>query len=673
MTTTTYGWLVLAFPLLGTLIIGAGFKKLPGRTAGWIGTAAIFLAFLAALATLISLQGHSADHRQLVSSLWNYASTVGIDAQMSILVDPLSVFMILVVTGVSTTIHLYSVSYMDKDRGFARYFAYLNFFVFSMLLLVLAGNFLLLIVGWAFVGAASYLLISFWYRRTTATRAGIKAFVINVVGDVGLVLGTYFLFKHTGTLDFLKAFKAAPNVFTSGEGDVTAGCLLLLVGAFAKSAQIPLHTWLPDAMEGPTPVSALIHAATMVTAGVYLIARMHPFFELAPAAQDVGAVVGCATLVIAATIALTQTDIKRVIAYSTMSQIGYMIMGVSVGAYAAGMFHLMTHAFFKALLFMGAGSIIGAMGGEQSLEKMKGFRKAMPFTFACFVIGGLALSGIPPFSGFFSKDEILLVTGERGGWHWALYAFGYLGAFMTAIYTFRMIFRAFYGDPVEQAQELESNSHPPHLHHAPKPTNPATGEVEDTDVGFPGPTHAIAERALPMRVAMSILAVGAVGAGLVQIPTVDYVIDKFLEPSFAGSALYTVHTRDGLLVFGLILGTALGLSGIAIAWRIWVKQPSIAVQARTRFKPLYTLFVNKWYFDELIDALVAKPAAAAGRFAGNTFERVFVDGAIIGGVTSLVRAGSASVRAVQTGLLRYYAALVVLGVAALGLYFLLQT
>jgi NADH-quinone oxidoreductase subunit L len=669
VSTTTYGWLVLAFPLLGTIAIGAGYRKLPGRSAGWIATAAIGLAFLAALGALISLEGHSSDHRQLVSSLWNYASTVGVDAQMSILVDPLSVFMILVVTGVSTMIHLYSVSYMDEDRGFNRYFAYLNFFVFSMLLLVLAGNFLLLIVGWAFVGAASYLLISYWYRRTTATRAGIKAFVINVVGDVGLVLGTYFLFKHTGTLDFLKAFNAAPNVFTSGEGDVVAGCLLLLVGAFAKSAQIPLHTWLPDAMEGPTPVSALIHAATMVTAGVYLIARMHPFFELAPAAQDVGAVIGCATLVIAATIAITQTDIKRVIAYSTMSQIGYMIMGVSVGAYAAGMFHLMTHAFFKALLFMSAGSIIGAMAGEQSLDRMKGFRKAMPFTFACFVIGGLALSGIPPFSGFFSKDEILLVTGERGGWHWALYVFGYIGAFMTAIYTFRMIFRAFYGDPVQEASELEGG----HPHHAAEPTNPATGEVEDTDVGFPGPTHAIAERALPMRIAMVVLAIGAVGAGLVQIPEVDFVIDDFLKPSFAGSALYEVHTRDGLLVFGLILGTLLGLAGIAIAWRIWVKQPSIAVTARERFKPAYTLFVNKWWFDELIDALVVRPATAAGRFANTTVERVFVDGALIGGATSLVRAGSASVRAVQTGLLRYYAALVVLGVAALGLYFLLQT
>src|SRR6202050_1180130 len=465
MSATAYGSAVREFPPGGLLAPAPGCRRLPGRSAGWLATGAIFLSFLAALGALIKIQGVAPAHREMVSSLWNYASTVGIDAQMSILVDPLSVYMILVVSGVSTLIHLYSISYMEGDRGFVRYFSYLNFFVFSMLLLVLAGNFLLLIVGWAVVGAASYLLISFWYRRTTATRAGIKAFVINVVGDVGLVLGTYFIFKHTHTLDLLKTFHAAEaGAFGHGtdNGDLVAGCVLLLVGAFAKSAQIPLHTWLPDAMEGPTPVSSLIHAATMVTAGVYLIARMHTLFELAPAAQDVGATVGALTLFIAGTIGLAQTDIKRVIAYSTMSQIGYMIMGVSVGAYAAGLFHLMTHAFFKALLFMAAGSIIGAMAGEQSLEKMGGFRKALPFTYACFIVGGLALSGIPPFSGFFSKDDILLVTAERGGWHWALYVMGYVGAFLTAIYTFRMIFRAFYGDPVKEAQELEAG----HLQHA---------------------------------------------------------------------------------------------------------------------------------------------------------------------------------------------------------------
>src|SRR6201998_3744307 len=420
MTQTTYGWLVLAFPLAGVLLLALGYRSLPGRTAGWIGSAAIFLSFLAAIGALLTMQSHAPDQRQQVSALWEYAVTSGINARMSILVDPLSVFMILIVSGVSTLIHVYSVSYLDKDRGYVRYFAYLNFFVFSMLLLVLASNFLLLIVGWAFVGAASYLLISFWYRRGTATKAGIKAFVINVVGDVGVVLGTFFILRHSGTLDFLGTFRAAEGgAFTGHQGSLTAGCLLLLVGAFAQRAQIPLHTWLPDAMEGPTPVSSLIHAATMVTAGVYLIARMHPLFQLAPAAQDVGAVAGAATLLVAGTIALVQTDIKRVIAYSTMSQIGYMIMGVSIGAYAAGLFHLMTHAFFKALLFMAAGSIIGAMGGEQSLNRMGGFRKALPFTYACFLIGGLALSGIPPFSGFFSKDEILLVTGGVGGRPWA--------------------------------------------------------------------------------------------------------------------------------------------------------------------------------------------------------------------------------------------------------------
>jgi NADH-quinone oxidoreductase subunit L len=674
MSTTTYGWLVLLFPLLGMLVTALGFRALPGRSAGWIGTGAIFLAFLAAVGALISLQGHAPAHRQLVSSLWDYASTAGIDAQMSILLDPLSVFMILVVTGVSTLIHLYSISYMQGDRGFARYFSYLNFFVFSMLLLVLAGNFLLLIAGWAFVGAASYLLISFWYRRTTATRAGIKAFVINVVGDVGLVLGTYFIFKHTGTLDLLRTFHATEaGVFGhgSGDGDLIAGCVLLLVGAFAKSAQIPLHTWLPDAMEGPTPVSSLIHAATMVTAGVYLIARMHPLFELAPAAQDVGAVVGAATLLIAGTIGLAQTDIKRVIAYSTMSQIGYMIMGVSVGAYAAGLFHLMTHAFFKALLFMAAGSIIGAMAGEQSLDRMGGFRKAMPFTYGCFIIGGLALSGIPPFSGFFSKDEVLLVTGERGGWHWALYVAGYLGALLTALYTFRMIFRAFHGEPVAEARELQAG----HLHHAEVPRNPANGEEEDTDVGFPGPEHTIAERALPMRVAMGVLAVGAIGAGLVQIPEVDSVITSFLRPTFAASALYEPHTRDGLLAFGLALGTALGLVGIAIAHRIWVARPGTAPALVARApggRALYRLFVEKWYFDELIDLLVVRPGAAAGRFARATFERLVIDDTLVGGTTGLVRAGSAAVRAAQSGFVRYYAALLVLGVTGVGFYFLLQ-
>src|SRR3954469_15675645 len=322
MTRGTWGWLILAFPLAGSIVIALGWRGWPGRTAGWMGSLAIALAFASSIGAFASLMAKDPEQRSVVSNAFDYIDIAGVHVSLGVLIDPLSVFMCLVVTGVSMLIHFYSVAYMDSDRGYVRFFSYLNFFVFSMLLLVLASNFILLIVGWAFVGAASYLLISFWYRRTTATSAGIKAFVINVVGDVGLVLGTYFIFRHAGTLDFLGTFK---GVGSQPEGSLTAGCILLLVGAFAKSAQVPFHTWLPDAMEGPTPVSALIHAATMVTAGVYLIARMWPLFEHAPAAADVGVVIGCVTLLIAGTIGLVVTDLKRVIAYSTMSQIGYKI------------------------------------------------------------------------------------------------------------------------------------------------------------------------------------------------------------------------------------------------------------------------------------------------------------------------------------------------------------
>jgi NADH-quinone oxidoreductase subunit L len=664
-------WVILLAPLMGAIVLGLSYRPLRDKkAAGYIGTAAIAVAFAAAIKTLIDLQDRPHEERQVVVKAWDYARTLGVDAELSLLIDPLSVFMALVVTGVSMLIHLYSVSYMASDRGYVRFFAYLNFFVFSMLVLVLAGNFVLLIVGWAFVGAASYLLISFWYRRTTATRAGIKAFVINVVGDVGLVLGTYFIFKGVGTVDFLKAFEGVQDAFGRNDGDLVAGCLLLLVGAFAKSAQVPLHTWLPDAMEGPTPVSALIHAATMVTAGVYLIARMHPLFEQAPAAADVGAIIGCLTLIIAATIGLVVTDLKRVIAYSTMSQIGYMVMGVSSFAYTAGLFHLMTHAFFKALLFMAAGSVIAAMAGQQNLDKMGGFRKAMPFTLGCFIIGGLALSGIPPFSGFFSKDEILTMVAAREDWHVVLAVVGYIGAFMTAVYTFRMIFRAFWGEPVPEAQSLIDG----HLYHAEQHTNPATGEVEDTDVGFPGADHHIAEQEGSMKVAMGLLAVGAIVGGILQIPQVTHILHDFLEPTFADSAYYEeLEPSDSLTYGGMVIGALLGLAGIALAYRLWVKRPSTPARIQARAGRLHTFFANKWYFDELIDTVIVRPFAWFGRFARNTFERVFVDGVIVGGTTGAVRSGSAAVRAIQSGYLRYYAALLLFGLTALGLYFLLQS
>jgi NADH-quinone oxidoreductase subunit L len=667
MSATAYGWLVLAFPLAGALVNGIGFRVWRGRTAGWIGTAAIGLSFLASLGMLFQLLDVGSEERHFTSSLYDYASAGGIHIQLNILVDPLSVFMCLVVSGVSTLIHLYSVSYMDSDRGFNRFFTYLNFFVFSMLLLVLAGNLVLLIVGWAFVGFASYALISFWYRRTTATRAGMKAFVINVIGDVGMVLAAFFIFRDLDTFDLEGIFSAAQSTFHTNQGVAIAICLLLMVGAFAKSAQIPLHTWLPDAMEGPTPVSALIHAATMVTAGVYLIARFWPVFELAPTAQDIVAMVGLVTLLVAATIALVVTDLKRIIAYSTMSQIGYMMVGVGIGAYSAGLFHLMTHAFFKALLFMAAGSIIAAMANRQNIDLMSGFRRAMPFTSALLIVGALALAAFPFTSGFFSKDEILVFASERGGGYWIFTIGGYLGALLTAFYAFRIGFRVVWGEPSPEARELEQG----HISHA-EPENPATGEKEDTDVGFPGPEHHIAEREMPMKIAMSILGFGALFAGFLQIPGVDHVVESFLEPTFEGSRYADVVPSTGAAWFGLLVGAIISLAGIGIAYWMYVLRPGVSAELVRRLRWLHDFLERKWYFDEAIDLLFVRPALAVGRWANSTFERYVIDGLVVG-VTDLVRGASAGVRGAQSGYLRSYALLLVTGFAGLGLYFLLQS
>ena len=762
MSATTYAWLVLAFPLAGTLVIALGWRVLFGRLAGWLGSFAILLSFAAGVGALLELLALPEEERSLTASAFDYASTAGLDADLGILVDPLSVFMVLVVSGVSFLIHLYSVAYIASDGGYARFFSYLNFFVFSMLLLVLAGNFVLLIVGWAFVGAASYLLISFWYRRMTATAAGIKAFVINVVGDVGLVLATFLLFQATGALDYAGVFTGAEEAFAENDGTLVAACLLLLVGAFAKSAQIPLHTWLPDAMEGPTPVSALIHAATMVTAGVYLIARTHPLFELAPAAADVAAIIGTLTLVMAATIALVVTDLKRVIAYSTMSQIGYMVLGVSVfaygaglfhlmthaffkallfmgagsvigamageqsidrmggfrkampltfvtftvgalalagfplmsgffskdeilaytvnrgggyvvlgvsvAAYGAGMFHLMTHAFFKALLFMGAGSVIGAMGGEQSLDRMGGFRKAMPFTFATFTLGALALAGAPLLSGFFSKDEILAFTIDRGGGYVILGVVGYVAALITAFYAFRMVFRVFFGKAAPEAAELARGG----IHHA-DPQNPATGEVEDSDVGFPGPEHHVAERSAPMAAAMAPLALLSVVAGLVAIPGVTDTLEHFLEPTFADSRFIDVHPSESAEYIGLAVGGAIGLLGIAIAYVLYMRRPGVTLALRDRLRPVHSFLARKWYFDELLDALFVRPAAGFGRFGRTVVESALVQGLLVGGASGAVRAGTSFARTIQSGYLRAYALLLFVGVSGLALYFLIAS
>ena len=668
MSATDYGWLVLVFPLVGMLVNSFGWRVLPGRLPGWIASAAIGLAFLAAIGALVQMQDLPADQRSLVDSAWTYAATAGVRVDMAILVDPLSVFMCLVVSGVSFLIHIYSVAYMTSDHGYARYFAYLNYFVFSMLLLVLAANFIILIIGWAFVGAASYLLISFWYRRGTATYAGIKAFVMNVIGDVGLVIAAFLLLNETGTLNFGPMFAAAGEVFPTDDGTLIAACLLILVGAFAKSAQLPLHTWLPDAMEGPTPVSALIHAATMVTAGVYLIARMHPLFELAPTAADISAIIGVLTLFFAATVALVVTDLKRIIAYSTISQIGYMVLGVSVAAYGAGLFHLMTHAFFKALLFMGAGSVISAMAGLQNIDRMGGFRRAMPFTFVTFTVGALALAAFPITSGFFSKDEILAFTINRGGGYWVLAIAGYIAAALTAFYAFRMVFRVFYGDPVPEARELEEG----HLAHG-APQNPMTGESEDTDVGFPGPEHHIAERSRPMKAAMAPLALLAIVGGLVQIPGVSDVIENFLEPTFEDSRFHDTAPTEGSELVGLVVGGLISIGAIAIAFTLYLRRPGTTDRLRGRFAAVHTFLAHKWYFDELYDAVFVRPAATAGSFGRRVVETDFVQGFLVGGATGIVRAGTSFARAIQTGYLRAYALLLLLGLGGLALYFLIAS
>src|SRR5213594_3286945 len=436
-----YGaWICLLSPLAAAGLITLTGERISRRTAGYLATLSCFVAFGGAVATFIGLLGREGEQRSIVSTAWTWISGGSYRSGFEVMIDPLSVFMMLIVAGVGCLIVGYSIGYMDGDNEERRYFAYMALFVFSMLLLVQSGNLLLLLAGWGMVGLSSYLLIGFWHDRPSAIAAAKKAFVMNAIGDATMALAFFLLIKKAGSLDF---------GILGGEYSSTVANLValgLLGGAVAKSAQLPLQTWLPDAMEGPTPVSALIHAATMVTAGVYLIVRTHLIFELAPKVQDVAAGLGAATLLMAGLIALVQTDIKRVIAYSTMAQIGYMFLGVGVGAYANGMFHLLTHAFFKALLFMAAGIVIHALAGEQDMRRMGGLGERMPRVRLAFLIGALALVGIPPFAGFFSKDSILAAAMDHGTYGYILWIVGLVGTFLTGLYTFRMFFMVFGGE-----------------------------------------------------------------------------------------------------------------------------------------------------------------------------------------------------------------------------------
>jgi len=611
----TLALLVLLIPLAGFLVNALVGRLIPRMVVGWVGAGSIGLAFVLALATLAQvLGGHQAD-----TTYFTWWASGDFNVPFNLYVDALSTLMILVITGVGFMIHAYSIGYMGEDPGFSRFFAYMNLFVFSMLLLVLAGNFVWLIIGWAGVGLCSYLLIGFWYERTSAVMAARKAFVMNVIGDVGLIFGAFLLFLNLRALDYGTVF-ARLHQLPRGGSVITAACLLLLVGGVAKSAQLPLHTWLPDAMEGPTPVSALIHAATMVTAGVYLVARMHLLYDWAPIAAGTVAVIGAVTALFAATIGMVQVDIKRVLAYSTMSQIGYMFLAVGIGAYTAGMFHFMTHAFFKALLFLAAGNVIHALHDEQDIRKMGNLRRGLPITFWTFLVGTLAISGAPLLSGFFSKDQIIHAAVTMGPAAPLLGLIALFTAGLTVFYMFRLFFIAFGWEWLPED--------PRHLHEAP-----------------------------PVQtVPVIILAGFAIIGGYIGV-------GGFLQPVLGKAAEATPAEFLGLAA----VTTVVALAGFLLAYRLYARDPAAAAAITARVRPVYTLLWRKYYVDELYDRLFVRPGMAVGRFLDEVFEPRVLDGFIDGLVLGIGDLAD-DWRHFQTGKVRRYALWTLGGAALLTAY-----
>jgi len=624
-----YGsWICLLSPLAAAGLITLAGERITRRGAGYLATLSCFVSFGGAIAAFVSLLGRHAEQRSVLSTAWIWITGGTFRSGFEVLIDPLSVMMMLVVSGVGALIVLYSIGYMDGDREERRYFAYMALFVFSMLLLVQGGNLLILLAGWGMVGLSSYLLIGFWHERPSAIAAAKKAFVMNAIGDATMALALFLLIQKAGSVEF---------GILGGEYSSTVANLValgLLGGAVAKSAQLPLQTWLPDAMEGPTPVSALIHAATMVTAGVYLIVRTSPLFEAAPKVLELAGGLGAITLVMAGLIALVQTDIKRVIAYSTMSQIGYMFLAVGLGAYADGMFHLMTHAFFKALLFMAAGLVIHALAGEQDIRKMGGLRRLMPFTFVAFIVGTLSLTGIPPFAGFFSKDSILAAALSQGWYGQLLWAAGMTGAFLTGLYSARLFFIVFWGEPSAFVREhLMIGSHASaregHTSHERHETHMHSGE---------GP--------LSMTWTVGILTVLATIGGWIQFADVWTPISNWLDP-VAEPLVQATGTQE---LVSSVLAVGLGLVGIWIAWLIYAER-----QVRVpRFAHVQTLLEHKFYFDELYDLLFYRPSVLLATGLYRLIEQPLVFGSIRELVRAFREAGQGTGR-LQTGLVRTYA------------------
>jgi NADH-quinone oxidoreductase subunit L len=633
-------WLCLLAPLAGALAITLAGRRISRSAAGWLSTGSVFIGFAGALVAFVQVLGESPDDRSHLSTAYTWLGAGKFNVAMQILIDPVSLTMMLIITGVGGLIVWYSMGYMKGEDEERRYFAYMALFVFSMLMLVMGGNLLLLLVGWGLVGLASYLLIGYYHDRPAAVAAAKKAFLMNAIGDAAMALGFFLLIAKTGSLDFSTTFAAASNgELSSSTANLVA--LGLLAGAIAKSAQLPLHTWLPDAMEGPTPVSALIHAATMVTAGVYLIVRARPIFEAAPGVQHLAAILGALTLLVAGLIALVQWDIKRVIAYSTMAQIGYMFLGAGVGAYDFALFHLMTHAFFKALLFLAAGIVIHRLAGEQDIRKMGGLRKIMPITSVMFLIGTLALMGVPPLSGFWSKDAILasaLATGGALGWF--LYIAGLVGALLTGMYALRLYLIVFHGEP--SAYVLEH-----------------TGDHAGAD-GDAAHGHGDGEGPRSMLIPVGVLTVFAVIGGFVDVPGVYTGFANWINPvaePLADPSVLQDYGSSFIAVIAAVLGGAVAFVMFK-AGREIVGKPAVR-----------EVLAHKLYFDELYDAVFSRPAQLIASRLRDDVEGPVVQGSL-GEISGGLRDVAGGTARLQTGLLRSYTLVIAGSVAVLIIVFL---
>jgi NADH-quinone oxidoreductase subunit L len=666
--------LIPLLPLLGFLVNASFGRRVSKAAAGAVACGAMIGSFAVSLLSVVRLVQLEPEARAIVSQVFTWITSGDFRADFTLRLDPLSAVMILVITGIGSLIHIYSTAYMHEevDSEYARYFSYLNLFAAFMLVLVLGANFLIMFVGWEGVGLCSYLLIGFWFQKKAASDAGKKAFIVNRIGDWGFVLGVLLVFARFGAIDFQEVARAVATMSPeAGFGTISAITLLLFIGATGKSAQIPLYVWLPDAMEGPTPVSALIHAATMVTAGVYMIGRNAVLFSHAPQTLMVVAVIGTATALMAGTIGLVQNDIKRVLAYSTVSQLGYMFLAMGVGAYAAGIFHLYTHAFFKALLFLGSGAVIHALGGEQDLRRMGGLKSELPITYWTFLIGSIAIAGVPFLSGFFSKDEILFRTYASG--HTILWTIGLLTSLLTAIYMFRLVFLAFHGTrapaPVKPAHPEEEEPAAQSAGHA------ATGTHTPQSPAPTHPAHAAHLHDAPpaMALALIVLAVGSVVAGYVGLPGVlgggDWFA-RFLEPAFGVHPAEEAVAEHGLEVTLMLVSSLVAVGGIGVAAYFFLKNRHAADRLAEQFAGPRRVLENKYYVDEIYDAAIVQPIRITSENGlWKLVDARIIDGAV-NGAAEVVSGASDRLRRIQTGSVRAYAASLFLGVVLILGYYL---